>query len=130
PAEDGAYVTFRDYAQVLQARRVVAEGDVGAILGREVERFRNPPLEKRPLAALDRWIPGRFPNRAARGGVGVVVNNQRAILTAPVGVGVHVLVDPAAFGDKVVENEVPDLGELSAAAQQRKNLALVASDQT
>ncbi len=116
--------------EVLEAVALVPEDAVHPVLGREPESLaQGAPHDRLLVAGALHREPDRATDPAARLGVPVVVDDQRALASGAVRVGEDVLVDVPGRGDQVVQQEVAHLGEEVPAVQQREELPLVASHQ-
>ena len=75
-------------------------------------------------------IGGGLVDSAEGRGEAVVVDDQRPVVAAPVGVGKDILIHCAVGPVKIVEQEILALGEQPALVQQWSDFTLVARDQS
>ena len=114
-------------AQVIEAGDAVAPGDGDAFVELQAEALGEIALAE--LAGALIHGGGRDVDSAAGALVGVVVEDDAALVTEAVGVGEDVFVDRPVLVPEVVEGEVFAFGEDAAVLEQGGDLSLVALDE-
>ena len=114
--------------QMLQASGGIAEEQEEVAVIRQAES-----RAERLLAQVTRLfvgIAGRVMNGAAGGGVPVVVDDQGAVVAAPVGVSEDILIHRAIGLVEIVEQEILAIGKQPALVEQGRNLPVVPLNQS
>ena len=121
-----AAVDLAHRSQVFQALRRIAEDHPRALADVDAKRLGDVGRGGASVLAARGNRPENTPSRVLEL---VVVEDERALATHAVGVGVHVLVDASVLRHEVVERELYDPAEEVALLHDREDLALVPLDE-